>query len=377
MFRMTWKPFVTTVLLGVALLQPVHAAKYFVFTGNYTGRSGSKGIYAFEFDSATGEMGAPQLKAEIANPSWVTVHPNGKFLYAVGEDRTGSVTAFALDSKTGALTKLNTASSGGSGPCHIAIDKTGKLLLTANYGSGSVGVLTIGADGRLGEKTVTIQHKDTSGAAKPATPHAHAAVFSADQKFVFVPELGLDQIMSYKVDPSKTSITPNDPPFVKLATGAGPRHFEFHPKGKFAYDNNEISMTVTAFTYDAAKGSLNEIQTISTLPKDYKAPDLSTAESEIDPKGKFLYVSNRGHDTIAIFAIGGDGRLTEVDRVSTGGKIPRSFKIDPTGKYLLAANQNSNNVVAFKIDSKTGKLTPTGKTIEVGAPVCLVFVPIG
>jgi len=368
MIRMTLKLCIMSVLLVAALIQPAVAAKYLVYTGTYT-RDATKGIYAFTFDPATGAMGPAELKAETSNPSWLAVHPNGKFLYSVNEDTDGMVTAFAMDPKTGALTKLNSVSSGGSVPCHLAIDKTGKLLLTANYGSGSVGVTAIGADGRLGE-TTRVQHKGS------AEPHAHEIVFSKDNRFAFVPELGLNQVISYRVDPAKGSISPNDPPFVQLPTGNGPRHFAFHPNGKFAYGNNELSMTATAYTYDAARGELKEIQTLSTLPGGLKAGEgLSTSEAEVDRNGKFLYVGNRGHNSIAVFAIGGDGKLTAVEQAPTLGKTPRSFKIDPTGKYLLAGNQDSNTVVEFRIDAKTGKLTPTGKTIEAGIPVCFVFVP--
>ena len=368
MMRMAWKLCITSVLLAAVLIQPALAAKYLVYTGTYT-RGATKGIYAFSFDPATGAMGPAELKAETSSPSWLAVHPNGKFLYAVNEDAPGMVTGFAMDPKTGALTKLNSASSGGSGPCHLAVDKTGKLLLSANYGSGSVGVTPIGPDGHLGE-TVRVQHKGS------ADPHAHEIVFSLDNRFAFVPELGLNQIVSYRVDPATASISPNDPPFVQLPTGNGPRHFAFHPKGKFAYGNNETSMTATAYTYDAARGELKAIQTISTLPKDFKGENLSTSEAEVDRKGKFLYVGNRGHNSIAVFSIGADGKLTAVEQAPTLGKTPRSFKIDPTGKYLLAGNQDSNTVVEFRIDSKTGKLTPTGKTIETGSPVCFVFVPV-
>jgi 6-phosphogluconolactonase len=369
MIPMTLKLCLSSALLGAVLLQPALAAKYWVYTGTYT-RGPAKGIYAFSFDPATGAMGPAELKAETSNPSWLTIHPNGKFLYAVNEEnQEGMVTAFAMDTKTGALTKLNSVSSGGSGPCHLALDKTGKLLLTANYGSGSVGVTPIGADGRLGE-TVRVQHKGS------AAPHAHEIVYSKDNRFAFVPELGLNQIISYRVDPAK-GITANDPPFVQLPTGNGPRHFAFHPNGKFAYGNNETSMSATAFTYDATRGELKEIQTLSTLPADYnKSQRDSTSEAEVDSKGKFLYVANRGHNSIAVFAIGGDGKLTVVEHAPTLGRTPRNFKIDPTGNYLFAANQDTNNIVQFRIDPKTGKLTPTGKTIETGTPVCLVFVPV-
>jgi 6-phosphogluconolactonase len=198
-------------------------------------------------------------------------------------------------------------------------------------------------------------------------------VLSADNRFLFVPDLGLDQILSYRLDPAKAALTANDPPFAKVAPGSGPRHFAFHPKGKYAYALNEMGSRVTAFSYDAARGALKELQTISTLPKDFSGED-NSAELEVDTKGRFLYASNRGHDSIAVFAIGKDGQLVLIENAATKGKTPRNFKIDPSGAYLFAANQDSDNIVLFRVDAKSGRLTPTGKTFEVSKPVCVQFV---
>ena len=370
------------ILLAIALSPCALAAgSYFVYVGGYTGEN-NKGIYGLRFDSASGDLAKMGLLVEITNPSFLTIHPNRRFLYAVSElgndgKTNGSVTAFTIDAKTGGLSKLNTVSSGGGGACHLVVDKTGKSLLVANYGSGSVAAFPISADGRLGEAAVVMKHSGSSAdLRRQRSPHAHAVVLSADNRFVFAPDLGLDQVLSYRLDPAKASLTPNDPPFVKVAPGSGPRHFAFHPKGRYAYLINEMGSRVTAFTYDPARGALQEIQTISTLPKDFSGED-NSAEVEVDARGRFLYASNRGHDSIAVFAIGKDGKLTLVENVPTQGKTPRNFKIDPTGNYLLAANQNSDNIVEFRIDRKSGRLTPTGKTVELSKPVCLQFLAAG
>jgi 6-phosphogluconolactonase len=368
--------FTAAILLGIALAPSALARKYFVYIGTYTGEK-SKGLYSFQFDSASGDMTPVQLAGELANPSFLTIHPNRKFLYAVSELPAGSVTGFAIDPKTGALTKLNTVPTGGGGACHLVVDKTGKSLMVANYGTGSVASFPVGADGRLGEATAVIKHAGSSvNQKRQRGPHAHAVVLSADNRFLFVPDLGLDQILSYRLDPVKASLSPNDPPFAKVTPGGGPRHFSFHPKGKYAYVLNEMGSSVTAFSYDAARGALTELQNLSTLPKDFSGED-NSAELEVDAKGRFLYASNRGHDSIAVFAIGKDGKLTLVENAATQGKTPRNFKIDPTGAYLFAANQNSDSIVQFRIDAKSGKLKPTGKTLEVSKPVCVDFTPAG
>jgi len=370
-------------LLAGGLL-PAQAAKksgkYLVFVGTYTGAD-SKGVYACRWDSASGNLEVIGLAGEVTNPSWVTIHPNGKYLYAVSElgndgSPTASVTSFTIDRNTAKLTKINTVASGGGGACHLVVDKTGKTLLVANYGTGSTGAFPVRDDGSLGEPPVVIQHHGSSvDQRRQRGPHAHGVFLSADNRFVFVPDLGLDQILSYKLDAAKSSISPNDPPFATVPPGSGPRHFAFHPKGKYAYAIDEMKSTVTAFTYDAAKGALNQMQNISTLPKDFTGED-NSAEIEIDAKGKFLYASNRGHDSITVFAIAKNGRLAVAGNTLTQGKAPRNFRIDPSGAYLLAENQGNNSIVVFRIDSKTGLLTPTGKTATVGKPVCMQFLAV-
>ena len=355
-----------------------------VYFGTYTGPK-SKGIYVSRLDVSTGKLAAPQLAAETASPSFLAVHPNHRFLYAVGEidnfsgKKTGAVNAFAMDRTTGKLTLLNQQSSGGPGPCHLVVDSKGKNVLVANYGGGSVEALPLQPDGKMGEASAFIQHKGASvNPQRQEGPHAHGIYLDAANRFAFVPDLGLDKVLIYRFDAAKGSLVPNDPPSGSVKPGAGPRHFALHPNGRFAYVINEINCTVTTFGYDRQRGELKEGQTVSTLPAGQEMrPSYSTAEIEVHPSGKFLYGSNRGHDTIVVFKIDEkSGQLTHVENQSTQGKTPRNFGIDPTGAYLLAANQDSDNVVVFRIDPKTGRLTSTGHTIEVGAPVCVVFVAV-
>jgi 6-phosphogluconolactonase len=374
--------FAAAALVGIGLTSSMYAAnkdgKYIFYVGTYT-RGDSKGVYSYRFDAKSGEIEKIGLAGEVVNPSWVTLHPNGKFLYAVSElgndgKTQGKVTAFTIDSGTGALTMLNSVSSGGGGACHIVVDKTGKSLMVANYGSGSAAAFAIQPDGRLSETPALVQHSGSSvNPGRQRGPHAHAVVLSADNRFLFVPDLGLDQVMSYRLDPGKPTLIANDPPFAKVEPGSGPRHFAFEPKGKFAYGLNEMKSSVTAFQYDAKRGALKELQTISTIPADFKGED-NSAEIEVDAKGRFVYASNRGHDSIAVFAIGKDGKLNLVENVLTKGKAPRSFRIDPTGNYLLAANQNTSNIVVFRIDPKSGRLTDTGKSVDAPFPVCIQFL---
>jgi 6-phosphogluconolactonase len=354
-----------------------------VYFGTYTGAK-SKGIYVCGMDLATGRLGTPTLAGEVTNPSFVALHPTQPFLYAVSEvgnfdgKKTGSVAAFAVEAGTGKLTLLNQQPSGGDGPCHVNVDQTGSDVLVANYGGGSCSVYSVQRDGALSSATAFMQHQGSSAnRQRQQAPHAHGIYLDARNRFVFVPDLGLDKIMVYKFDARQGSLTANDPPFAAVAPGSGPRHFAFHPSGKFAYVINEIRCTVTAFTYDPDRGVLAELQTVSTLPTGESVlPSFSTAELQVHPSGRFLYGSNRGHNTIAVFTIdAGTGRLTPTQHESTQGKTPRGFGIDPSGKFLLAANQDSDTVVPFKIDTATGRLLPTGQTVEMGSPVCVAFAP--
>ncbi len=372
-------------LLGLGLtcwLPAAVASESHVYFGTYTGAK-SKGIYVSRFDSAAGRLSTPQLAAETRNPSFLAVHPTEQFLYAVGEvdetqgRRAGAVTAYAIDRKTGRLTPLNQRTSGGTGPCHLSVDATGKCVLVANYGSGSIAAFPIGADGRLGEAASTIQHTGSSvNLQRQAGPHAHFICPSPDNRYALAADLGLDKVLVYQLDAATAKLTAHDPSSAVVAHGAGPRHLVFHPNGKFVYVINEMALTVTTFSYDAARAALFEEQTVSTLPAGYTATDRdSTAELAVHPGGKFVYGSNRGHDSLAVFAVDDKtGKLALIQNESTQGKTPRHFVIDPTGRWLIAENQNSDSVVVFAIDPATGKLKAAGPTMEVPAPVCAVFV---
>jgi 6-phosphogluconolactonase len=352
----------------------------FVFIGTYTGAK-SKGIYRSEFDPATGALSAPELAAEAASPSFLAIHPNGRFLYAVGEtsdfrhQNLGSVSAFSLNAKVGKLTLLNQQSSGGGGPCHLAVDRSGKYLLVANYGTGSIAALPIQPDGGLGEPSAVIQHQGSSAnPQRQSGPHAHYITTDPANHFVLACDLGLDKVLIYRFDPGAGSLVPNDPPALAIQPGSGPRHLAFYPSGRFVCLINELNSTLGVLRYDPQNGSLKEVQTVSSLPADFKSNN-SCAEVQVHPSGKFVYGSNRGHDSIAVFALDPkSGRLSSVQYQSTQGKTPRNFALDPFGKWLLAANQDSDNVVVFQVDQMTGRLSPNGQSITVGMPVCLEFV---
>jgi 6-phosphogluconolactonase len=368
----------------IASAAPAPKGKYLFYVGTYTeDGTKSKGIYAYRYDAATAEITPLGLAAETTNPSFVAPHPNGKYLYAVNElpnykgPNSGGVSAFSVDQTTGKLTFLNEVASRGADPCYITVDKTGKYVLVANYTGGSVAVFPVLPDGKLGEASAFIQHTGHGpNPQRQESAHAHSIDLSPDNRFAMVDDLGLDELLVYKFDSSKGTLTPNDPPYVKVAPGAGPRHFVLHPSGKFAYVVDEIAATVTVLSNNAKTGTLHPLQSIATIPKDFTGRN-EDAEIHIHPSGKFLYASNRGHDSIAVFAIdAAKGTLTLVEYASTQGKEPRSFEIDPTGKLLLAENQKSDNIVVFSIDQTTGRLTPTGKTLDVASPVCVKFMKI-
>ena len=352
--------------------------KYLVFVGTYTTKTESKGIYAYEFDSDTGKLTPKGVAAETPDPSWVAVHPSDKFLYAANEaGKKSMVSAFSVDAKSGKLTLLNQMPSLGEDPCYLSFDKTGKYVLVANYSSGTVAVFPILADGRLGEHTAMAKDQGATGPDKERQegPHAHWIETSPDNRFALVADLGLDEVLVYKFDAASGKLTPNEPAFARLKAGSGPRHAAFDSRGKFIFAVSELSSTATSFAYDAKKGTLKEIGTVSTLPPGFSGRN-DVAEAAVHPNGKFLYVSNRGNDSIAILSIDQDkGTLAPVGGVPTGGKEPRHFAIDPSGKYLLAENQFSNNIVVFKIDAATGGLTPTGQVVEGPSPVNMVFLP--
>ncbi len=392
---MKCRSLVIATLLGVAAAigaTAVHAqtpAKMRVYLGTYTGKN-SQGIYLSTLDLATGKLSQPELAAELVSPSFLAIHPSGKYVYAVGEiaefqgKKVGAVSALAVDGATGKLKLINQQPSGGGGPCHVAVDPSGKCVLAANYGGGSVCSFPIDDDGSLKEGGSVIQHKGSSvNPQRQKEPHAHSINVDKDGKYAFAADLGLDQVLVYKLDAAHGTIQPNDPPHAKVAPGSGPRHFAFHPSGKFAYVINEMANTVVAFEYNPHHGLLTEIQSIGTLPRDFSGKSY-TAEVVVHPSGKFLYGSNRSFDdsnaplgSIAVFAIDEKtGKLTATSHQAEGIKTPRNIAVEPTGKWLLVGNQAGDSVIVFAIDPQTGALKPTDSKIEVGAPVCIRFWPI-
>jgi len=360
---------------------------YLVYVGTYTNKSASKGIYVYNFDPGTGKLTSLGVAAESEDPSFLALHPSGKYLYAVNEidhfgaQKSGAASAFSIDQKTGKLTLLNQAATRGAGPCHISLDKSGKFALVANYDGGSVTSFPVHDDGTLGAAADFVQHHGSSvNKERQEGPHAHWIGTSPDNHFALAADLGLDEVLIYHFNSAKGTLTPNNPAYVKVNPGAGPRHVAFHPNGKFAYVLAELEDSVTAFAYKASNGSPSPLQTVSalsTLRKDYKGPK-EAAEIAVHPNGKFLYASNRGGmDTISVFSINpAKGTLNLKNEYPTMGKTPRNFAIDPTGKFLLAANQESSNIVVFRIDSTTGALAPTGEIVEAPAPVCITFLQL-
>ena len=355
---------------------------YLLYVGTYTEKD-SKGIYAYRFDTASTKLTPLGLAAETTNPSFLAIDPSGRFLYAVNEVQnykgasSGAVSSFGIDQQNAKLSPLNEVPSRGADPCYITFDKTGKFALIANYTGGSVAVFPVRPNGDIGESSAFVQHTGSSiNKERQAGPHAHWIETTPDNRFAIAVDLGLDKLLVYRFDATKGSLTPNDPPYASLDPGAGPRHLAFHPNGKLAYVVNELQSTITAFTYDPSGGTLQKLNTVSTLPKNFAGAN-DTAEIHVHPSGKFLYASNRGHDSIALFSIDGrTGALTLVDHFPTQGKTPRDFDIDPTGKFLFVANQGTNNIVVFRIDLNNGKLTPTGQILQVPSPVCLKFVAV-
>lgn len=368
-------PFLVLSLAGAAR-RPSTNARFLAFVGTYTNKTDSKGIYAFEFDADSGKLTPKGVAAETPDPSWVAIHPNGKFAYAANEaGKQSTISAFVIDAKAAKLSPLDEVSALGQDPCHLSFDETGKYLFVANYSSGNVVVFPILPDGKLGAATASVKDAGALGPNKERQegPHAHWVSVSPDNHFVLVSDLGLDSILIYRFDAVKGTLTPNDPPGAKLALGAGPRHAVFSRDGKFAYIVSELNSTVTAFSYDSAKGALHELQVVSTLPKDFHGRN-DTAEIAVHPSGKWLFASNRGRDTIAVFSIDpARGRLVPAGDFPTGGQEPRHFAIDPTGRFLLAENQHSNTIVVFRIDVSNGALVRASEAADIPSPVCLAF----
>lgn len=366
------------------LTAPLAAAepksRLLTFFGTYTNSGKSKGIYSFQLDATSGALTPLAVTEGIRNPSFLAIHPTGKFLYAVSEvadaqgRASGAVAALAIDPASGRLTLLNQQSSEGAGPCHVSVDRTGRVLLVANYNSGSIASLPILPDGRLDKAASAIQHRGSSVDSRRQTgPHAHSINVSPDNRFALVADLGLDQVLVYRLDPATATLTPHDPPSARTPPGGGPRHLAFHPTGQWVYVCNEMLSSVSVFAFDAASGKLEMLQTIGTLPEPVAGN--STAEILVHPSGKFVYCSNRGHDSLAIFAVDpATGHLRTVGHQSTLGRTPRKFGLVPDGSLLVACNQATDSVVVFRVDPESGKLTPLGRPTEVPVPVCVKFL---
>ena len=340
--------------------------------GTYTFFLGSRGIYHFHFDPATGVVSGGELAAKTSNPSFLAIRPGGHSLYAVNENPKGAVDAFAIGAD-GRLTLLNQEPSNGSSPCHVFVDQTGRNLLATNYSSASAEVFAIRKDGSLGKATAFERFQGSSvNRDRQSEPHPHSVYLDASGRHAYVCDLGTDEIHGFRFNSANGAITPDKTASARVAPGSGPRHLAIRPGGNFAYVLNEMGETVTAFARNPGDGSLKAIQTAPALPSNFHGWS-TAAEIVMHRSGKFLYCSNRGHDSVSVFSIAPNGRLTPVGFTPTGGKTPRSIAIDPTGKWLITANQDSGTMFVFKIDQKTGRLIPTGQRILVPAPVCVLF----
>jgi 6-phosphogluconolactonase len=383
----------TRVVVGAEMKSPAKSGsapltkETLVYVGTYTGPK-SKGIYLFRLQTQNLEVSQNitlvplGLAVESANPSFLAVDAKRRLVFAANEldlfegKPTGAISAFSVDPATGKLVLINQRPSMGTGPCHIVLDKDGKNLLVANYGSGSVAVLPIAADGRLGEASSSIQHTGKSvHPDRQKGPHAHCVTFDPANRFAFVCDLGLDKILAYRFDAQNGKLTPAEPAFAAVKPGAGPRHMVFRPDGKFAYVINELNSTITVFAYNPDTGKLAEVQTESTLPPYYDGKN-SGAEIDIHPSGKWLYVSNRGNETVILFDVDREkGTISYTEEQGTGGKTPRHFGIQPSARHLAIANQNSDTVLVCRIDDGNGRLKPSGVFAEVPSPACVVFLP--
>ncbi|MBW7863346.1 MAG: lactonase family protein [Candidatus Hydrogenedentes bacterium] len=361
---------------GIAGAADAAPSAWWVHIGTYSGGDGG-GIHLLRLDVEAGTLSYVSLAVEARNAGFLALHPSKPLAYAVGEEGgTGTVAAYNLDPATGLMTEINRQSSVGNGPCHVFVTPSGGHVLAANYGSGSVVAFPVQPDGSLGKASGFSQHSGSSvNPKRQEGPHAHSIYTDAAGRFAFSPDLGIDKIMIYQLDAASGKLLPHEPAFAETAPGAGPRHFAFHPNGRFGYVVNELDNTVTAFAYDANTGRLDTIHSVGTLPEDFKGEN-TTAEIRVHPSGKFVYASNRGHDSLAIFTVEQDtGKLTPAGHAPTLGKTPRNFNVDPSGKFVVAANQASGTVNLFRVDQETGALTPAEQSVKVPVPVCVVFSP--
>jgi 6-phosphogluconolactonase len=360
------------------------AIKTRVYISTFT-EHGGDGIYLAELDPSTGDLGLIRLVADLRKASFLAIHPNHRYLYSTCEvddyrnTKRGAVAAFRIDTATGYLTVLNNQSSSGEGPHHLSIDREGKYAFVANYHGGSVAVLPIHADGTLAVASSTVLHHGSSvNKGRQTGPHPHAIDVDPTNRYVFVPDLGLDKVLAYRFNSAAGTITANHPSNLATSPGAGPRHITFHSNGKWAYVINELDSTVIALRYDSQRGGLTQIDTVSTLPAGATQQDNLTGEIVVHPNGKFLYASNRGHDSIVVFAIDQtSGRLSALGHSLSGGRNPRNFDIDPSGKFLLSANLDSNSVTVLQIDPASGKLSRSAHEIKVLQPYCIQFFSPG
>lgn len=383
---MTNPPLIRVILAAFCVFGALNscalAEKYLVFVGTYSPAS-EAGIHVLTYDEATGDIAVAHAMSGVASPSFLALSPSGQNLYAVSEvddldgQPTGGVVAMKFDPASKSLTRLNAQATGGQGPCHLIVAPSGRFVLAANYSGGSVCSIAVNEDGSLGKRVAFIQHEGGSvDKSRQEGPHAHSINLDASGQYAFVADLGKDEVLIYKFDSATGALTPNDPPSVKVRPGGGPRHFAFHPNGKFAFSNLEMTSEVTAFAYDAAKGSLREVHRVSTLPAAGAAGN-STAEIVVSPDGKHVYCSNRGHDSLVGYKVNADtGALSLIDWFPTLGKTPRNFNITPSGQTVFAANQSTNNLVLFHRDAETGRLRPTGKELAISTPVCIKFLPV-
>jgi 6-phosphogluconolactonase len=353
-------------------LPPAAAADLTVYFGTHTAGPG-KGFSISHFNTTTGALSKPEFELETPAPAYFAIAPGGRRLYACNS--TGFVSAYSIDPATAHLKMINQKPSGGGDPSYISLDQTGHYVFVANYDGGNVAVWALNPDGSLGERTAFVQHAGSSvNPQRQSHAYAHSIRVDPSNRFVLVADLGLDKLFVYKFDVKDGSLTANDPPFAKAAPGSGPRHVVFHPNGRWVYLITEMGSTIMLFDWDATRGALSEVQTVSTLPKDFQGAS-TCAEVQVDPSGRFVYASNRGADSIAVFSVDQKtGRLTPIQDVPSGGQTPRNFDLDPSAHWLLVTNHGSNNAMVFRIDQQTGKLTPTGQPVDVPYPFCPRFL---
>jgi 6-phosphogluconolactonase len=362
--------------------RPLEAGDNLVFFGSHSVGPGL-GISVAHFDSVSGALTKPELVVEAAAPAFFVLHPDGRHLYTCNSNDfsrgwTGeTVSAYEIDAPNGGLTLLNQQSSGGADPSYVTLDAAGRHLLVANYKGGSVAVLAINPDGSLAKRTAFFQHTGSSvNATRQTQPYAHSVKLDPGNRFALVADLGVDKVFVYRFNKKDGSLQPNDPPFVNVAPGSGPRHIAFHPRRDLVYLINEMASTIIAYAWDSKKGSLAELQTVSTLPAGFAGTN-ACAEIEVHPNGRFLYGSNRGHDSLAVFAIDeGTGTLSLIEHVPTQGQKPRNFAFDRTGRWLIVTNHGSDNAVVFRVDVETGRLTPIGRPVSVPSPFCVRFLSL-